>query len=125
MARAPRAAIIVTGDEVLRGRIADRNGGFLAAWCDAGGIEVTRLTIVGDDPAAIADAVRAELGAGAELVITTGGLGVTHDDLTMAAVAAATGLPLELDPAALAAIHAATATATHLDSVPAHIRSVS
>ncbi len=98
MARAPRAAIIVTGDEVLRGRIADRNGGYLAAWCDAGGIEVARLTIVGDDPAAIADAVRAELGAGTELVITTGGLGVTHDDLTMAAVAAATGLPLELDP---------------------------
>lgn len=122
MARAPRAAIIVTGDEILRGRIADRNGGLLAAWCDAGGVEVTRLMIVGDDPAAIADAVRAELGVGTELVITTGGLGVTHDDLTMAAVAAAAGLPLELDPRALEAVHAATATATHLDSVPAHIR---
>jgi nicotinamide-nucleotide amidase len=122
MARVPRAAIIVTGDEVLRGRITDRNGGYLAAWCDADGIAVTRLTVVGDDPAAIAGAVRADLAAGNELVITTGGLGVTHDDLTMAAVAAATALPLELDPAALELVRAATASATHLDRVPDQIR---
>lgn len=122
MARAPRAAIIVTGDEVLRGRIADRNGGYLAAWCDAAGIEVTGLTVVGDDPAAISGAVSAALASGTELVITTGGLGVTHDDLTMAAVAEATSRPLALDADALALVRAATASATYLDSVPAAIR---
>jgi len=124
MARAPRAAIIVTGDEVLHGRVADRNGGYLAAWCDAAGVEVTRLTVVGDHASAIADAVRTEIAAGTDLVITTGGLGVTHDDLTMAAVAAAAALPLVLDPAALELVRAATASVTHLDGVPGHVRDV-
>lgn len=122
MVSAPRAAIIVTGDELLRGRVADRNGGYLAGWCDARGIEAARLTLLGDDTAAIDAAVRAELAAGIDLVITTGGLGVTHDDLTMAAVASATGRPLTLDDAALALIRSATASATYLSSVPAHIR---
>ncbi len=122
MARAPRAAIVVTGDEVLRGRVADRNGAYLASWCDANGIEVSRLTVVGDQASAIADAVRDQLGAGTDLVITTGGLGVTHDDLTMAAVADATGLPLALDPAALQLVRLATASATYLATVPDRIR---
>ncbi len=122
MARAPRAAIVVTGDEVLRGRIADRNGGHLASWCDANGIDVARLTVVGDDASAISDAVAAQLAAGHDLVITTGGLGVTHDDLTMAAVAQATNAPLTLNAAALALVRQATASAAYLTSVPAQIR---
>jgi len=122
MACAPRAAIVVTGDEVLRGRVADRNGGYLASWCDANGITVSRLTVVGDEVAEIADAVRTQLAAGTDLVITTGGLGVTHDDLTMAAVARATGRPLALDAAALELVRQATASAAYLATVPAQIR---
>ena len=122
MARAPRAAIVVTGDEVLRGRVADRNGGYLASWCDTNGIGVARLTVVGDEATEIAEAVQAQLAAGIDLVITTGGLGVTHDDLTMAAVARATGLPLALDTAALALVRQATASATYLATVPGRIR---
>jgi nicotinamide-nucleotide amidase len=122
MARAPRAAIIVTGDEVLRGRVADRNGGYLAWWCDANGLRVSRLTVVGDDAAEITATVRTELATGTDLVITTGGLGVTHDDLTMAAVAQATGRPLVLDAAALELVRQATATRSYLGTVPAHIR---
>jgi nicotinamide-nucleotide amidase len=122
MSTAPRAAIVVTGDEVLRGRVADRNGSYLAAWCDAHGIAVERLTIVGDDRAPIASTLRNHIAAGVDLLITTGGLGVTHDDLTMSAVSDATGVPLVAHLDALALVRAATAAAPHHAAVPARIR---
>jgi nicotinamide-nucleotide amidase len=119
---APRAAIVVTGDEVLRGRVADRNGAYLAAWCDAHGIGVVHVSIVGDDRDPIASTVREHLGAGIDLVITTGGLGVTHDDLTMSAVSQATGAPLREHEQALALVRAASSGAPNRSSVPAQIR---
>ncbi len=118
----PRVAIVVTGDEIVRGRVSDRNGGMLARWCDAHGLVVAGLTIVGDDPRDITRAVHENLERGADLVITTGGLGVTHDDLTMQAVADATAGTLALDPAALELVRAAVASTAARDRVPAHIR---
>ena len=118
----PRVAIVVTGDEILRGRVSDRNGGSLARWCDAHGMVMAGMTIVGDDPRDITRAVHEGIEHGADLVITTGGLGVTHDDLTMQAVADATARGLALDPAALALVRAAVASTAARDRVPAHIR---
>jgi nicotinamide-nucleotide amidase len=71
---------------------------------EARGVAVDRVQILGDDLDAIADAVRRELDRGIDLVCTTGGLGPTHDDLTMEAVARATGRALALDPGALALV---------------------
>lgn len=65
-----------------------------------------RVEIVGDDRDALAAAVGAALARGVDLLCTTGGLGPTHDDLTMEAVALATGRPLALDRAALAMVEA-------------------
>ncbi|MEQ8833240.1 MAG: CinA family nicotinamide mononucleotide deamidase-related protein [Miltoncostaeaceae bacterium] len=98
------AAVLVTGDEVLRGRIRDRNGAHLAAWLDDHGVALDRITVMGDDRACIGAAVRAALDDGSALVCLTGGLGPTHDDLTMDAVADALGVPLRLDRTALALV---------------------
>ncbi len=122
MSTAPRAVVVVTGDEVLRGRVADQNGSYLSAWCDANGIAVVMVTIVGDEREVIARTVREHLAAGVDLVVTTGGLGVTHDDLTMAAVSEATGIALAEHDPALRLVRAASATAPHHRSIPAHIR---
>jgi nicotinamide-nucleotide amidase len=65
---------------------------------------VERVEILGDDLDALVAAIRAALGRGVDLLCTTGGLGPTHDDLTMQAVAAATGRPLALDAEALAMV---------------------
>jgi nicotinamide-nucleotide amidase len=104
--RAVRAAVVVTGDEVLLGRVQERNAAHLGAWLDAHGVALERTVVVGDDLPAIRDAVRGQLDAGVDLVVTSGGLGVTHDDVTMAAVAAAAGLPMRLDEAVLPLVRA-------------------
>lgn len=96
-----RAAILVTGNEVLRGVIQERNAGLLARSLDVRGASVERVLIVGDDQPALVAALRELLGLGVDLVCTSGGLGPTHDDLTMAAVAEVTGRPLCVDPSAL------------------------
>ena len=67
-------------------------------------MSVERIEVVGDDLPALVDAIRAALEGGVDLLCTSGGLGPTHDDLTMEAVAAATGRPLALHPAALAMV---------------------
>jgi nicotinamide-nucleotide amidase len=78
----------------------------LARSLDAAGVAVERVEIVGDDLAALTGALRDMLAEGLDLVCTTGGLGPTHDDLTMEAVAAATGRPVELNREALAMVEA-------------------
>lgn len=92
---------MITGDEVLRGSIPERNAAPLSASLDRLGFGLDGVSVVGDDAAVIRDAVAARLRAGADLVVVSGGLGPTHDDLTMAAVAQATGRELALDAAAL------------------------
>ncbi|HSI30800.1 MAG TPA: competence/damage-inducible protein A, partial [Miltoncostaeaceae bacterium] len=97
---------MVTGDEILRGRIQERNAGLIARSLESSGVRVERIEIVGDDLGALVAAVGAALRGGVDLLCTTGGLGPTHDDLTMEAVAEATSRPLALDPEALAMVEA-------------------
>jgi len=91
----PRAAIVVTGSELVRGDRTDRNGPFYAAEALRLGLEPARITIVGDAPAELEAALREGMRADACLV--SGGLGPTHDDRTVELVARAAGVPLALD----------------------------
>lgn len=95
----PRAAVVVTGSELLTGVIADRNGPFLAAELARLGLEMAHLLVVGDRPDDLASALRYTADAGVALVVTSGGLGPTADDLTAQVVADVAGVPLELDEA--------------------------
>lgn len=91
---------------MLRGRIQDGNGGALAASLDALGVRVTSIRIVGDDLDEIVAAVAGHRAAGTDLVCVTGGLGPTHDDLTMEAIARVTDRALAVDASALAMVRA-------------------
>ena len=74
----PRAVVVVTGSELVRGERTDRNGPFLAAEALTHGLEPARIVIVGDTPAELEATFREGLQADACLV--SGGLGPTHDD---------------------------------------------
>lgn len=101
--------MLVTGDEILRGRIQERNAGVLARSLESHGVAVERIEMVGDGVDVIASALLRLMGEGVDLVCVSGGLGPTHDDLTMDAVARATGRPLALDTAALEMVRARSA----------------
>ena len=105
-----RAALVVTGTEVLEGRVRDENGAMVAASLAAAGVQVQRITVVGDALDDIRSAVAEALAGGADLVVTTGGLGPTHDDRTMEAVALAAGVGMVIDQHALEMVRAAIAT---------------
>ena len=91
----PRAAIVATGSELVRGERHDRNGPFLAAEAIRLGLEPASIEIVGD---AVADLERAFRDAfAADLCLVSGGLGPTHDDRTVEVVARVAGRPLVLD----------------------------
>jgi len=96
-----RCEILSTGDEVLTGQIVDTNAAYLADQMGSLGFEVSRHTTVGDDRALLAAAFR-QLGASADVVLCTGGLGPTVDDLTTEVAAEVLGAELRLDEAALA-----------------------
>jgi nicotinamide-nucleotide amidase len=91
----PRAVVVVTGSELVRGERTDRNGPFLAAEALSHGLEPARITIVGDAPHELEAVLREGLAADACLV--SGGLGPTHDDRTVELVARAAGLELVVD----------------------------
>ena len=93
----PRAAIVVTGSELVRGDREDKNGPFLAAEALRLGLEPERITIVGDRP----DDLERALSEGftADLCLVSGGLGPTHDDRTVEMVARVAGRELEVDQA--------------------------
>jgi len=95
------AAILVTGSEILLGRIQDRNSGTLARSLDAHGLRLERVVTVDDREehlrAALADLLQSDY----DLIVTSGGLGPTHDDRTVAMVAEATDRELLLDSGAL------------------------
>jgi nicotinamide-nucleotide amidase len=93
----PRAVIVVTGSELVRGDRTDLNGPFLARESLRLGLEPARIAIVGDDPAELEVVLRAALADG-DAVITSGGLGPTHDDRTVELVAKALGVGLHVDP---------------------------
>jgi nicotinamide-nucleotide amidase len=91
----PRAAIVVTGSELVRGERQDRNGPFLAAEALRLGIEPARITVVGDGERDLEEAF--ESGFEADLCLVSGGLGPTHDDRTVELVARAAGRALVVD----------------------------
>jgi nicotinamide-nucleotide amidase len=95
----PRAAVVVTGSELLTGAISDRNGPWLARELGALGFEVAHVQLVGDRPDDLARALERAAEDGCELVVTSGGLGPTADDLTAEIVARFAGVELELDEA--------------------------
>jgi nicotinamide-nucleotide amidase len=99
----PAAAILLTGNELLRGVIADSNASHLARSLERLGIRVHRTLIVGDGIPEIAAGLRLAL-EDVDLVITSGGLGPTHDDRTVEAIAQVAGVPLVLDAGVLAQI---------------------
>ncbi|TPG33628.1 competence/damage-inducible protein A [Mycolicibacterium hodleri] len=94
-----RAGIVVTGTEVLTGRVQDRNGPWLADRLLELGVELAHITICGDRPADIEAQLRFLAGEGVDLIVTSGGLGPTADDMTVATVARFCGRDLVLDAA--------------------------
>jgi len=99
----PAVEILSQGDEVVSGQVTDTNAAWLAQALTPSGFRVRRHTVVGDCLDDIV-AVLKEVAVRADIVLCSGGLGPTSDDLTTAAVSQAFGLPLQLDPVALAMI---------------------
>ena len=94
-----RAGIVVTGTEVLTGRVQDRNGPWIADRLLELGVELAHITICGDRPHDIEAQLRFLANEGVDLIVTSGGLGPTADDMTVATVASFAGLDLILDDA--------------------------
>ena len=92
-----RAGIVVTGTEVLTGRVQDRNGPWIADRLLELGVELAHITICGDRPGDIAAALRFMADEGVDLIVTSGGLGPTADDMTVEVVAQFCGRELVLD----------------------------
>ncbi len=92
-----RAGIVVTGTEVLTGRIADRNGPWISEQLADRGVEVAHILVVGDRPEDLEAALRFMASEGMDLIVTSGGLGPTADDLTAEVVARFAGRELVLD----------------------------
>jgi competence/damage-inducible protein CinA-like protein len=94
-----RAGIVVTGTEVLTGRVPDRNGPWLAEQLRQLGVDVGHVVVVGDRPEDLHAALTFLAGTGVTLIITSGGLGPTADDLTAEVVGSFQGRPSAPDPA--------------------------
>jgi len=92
-----RAGIVVTGTEVLTGRVQDRNGPWVADRLLELGVELAHITICGDRPHDIEAQLRFMADEGVDLIVTSGGLGPTADDMTVATVARFCGRELVLD----------------------------
>jgi nicotinamide-nucleotide amidase len=95
--RPVRAGIVVTGTEVLTGRVSDRNGPWLAERLRELGVDLAYTAIVGDRPEDMESALRFMAAEGLRLIITSGGLGPTADDMTAAVVGAFQGREMVLD----------------------------
>lgn len=108
------AALLVIGNEILSGKTADTNTGVLARLLRTKGLELRRVVTIGDDPAAISGEVEA-LRESHDLVFTSGGVGGTHDDVTMEGVARAFGVPVTRHPEFLDALRQRGLGEGHLD----------
>jgi molybdenum cofactor synthesis domain-containing protein len=93
------AALVVIGDEILSGRTPDRNIAQVASWLQVQGIRLMEVRVVADEEDAIVQAVNALRNAH-DYLFTTGGIGPTHDDITVDAVARAFGVPVVVHPEA-------------------------
>ena len=103
------AALVVIGDEILSGRTQDKNVAQVARWLDIQGIRLAEVRVVGDREEAIVEAVNA-LRARSDYLFTTGGIGPTHDDITVDAIAAALGVGVVHHPRAMAMLEGYYAT---------------
>lgn len=103
------AALLVIGDEILSGRTQDKNVAQVAAWLNVQGVRLAEARVVADRQEAIVEAVNA-LRARNDYLFTTGGIGPTHDDITVDAIAAALGVAVVHHPDALAALERYYAT---------------
>jgi nicotinamide-nucleotide amidase len=92
----PTAVVLVTGSELVRGGRVDENGPYLSRELSTRGIEPSRVVVVGDRPEELGQVFREALEA--DLVVTSGGLGPTHDDRTVETLATAAGQTLVVDP---------------------------
>jgi molybdenum cofactor synthesis domain-containing protein len=99
------AALLVIGDEILSGRTQDRNVATVGAWLNLQGIRLAEVRVVSDDMARIAAAVNA-LHAENDYLFTTGGIGPTHDDITVDAIATALGTGVCVHPRARSMLEA-------------------
>ena len=97
------AALVVIGDEILSGRTQDRNVAQIALWLNLQGIRLSEVRVVADVEDAIVEAVNT-LRARNDYLFTTGGIGPTHDDITVDAVAKAIGVPVVVHPKARAVL---------------------
>jgi len=95
------AGLVVIGDEILSGRTHDKNIAQVASWLQVQGIRLAEVRVVPDVEARIVAAVN-DLRAAYDYLFTTGGIGPTHDDITVDAVAAALGVPVVIHPDARA-----------------------
>ncbi len=95
------AALLVIGDEILSGRTQDANIAYLAKWLGVQGIRLREVRVVADVMDDIGEAVNA-LRTRYDYLFTTGGIGPTHDDITVDAIAAALGVPVIVHPDARA-----------------------
>ncbi len=103
------AALVVIGDEILSGRTHDKNVAQIAVWLNAQGIRLAEVRVVADRTEAIVEAVNT-LRARNDYLFTTGGIGPTHDDITVDAIAAALGVDVVHHPRALAVLERYYAT---------------
>ncbi|OQW44401.1 MAG: molybdopterin-binding protein [Proteobacteria bacterium SG_bin6] len=97
------AALVVIGDEILSGRTQDKNVAQIATWLNVQGIRLAEVRVVSDRTEAIVEGVNA-LRARNDYLFTTGGIGPTHDDITVDAIAAALGVEVTHHPQALAVL---------------------
>jgi molybdenum cofactor synthesis domain-containing protein len=93
------AALVVIGDEILSGRTQDRNVAQVATWLNEQGIRLAEVRVVPDESERIGEAVNA-LRFAHDYLFTTGGIGPTHDDITVDAIAASFGVPVIVHPRA-------------------------
>ncbi|MFN4038852.1 MAG: competence/damage-inducible protein A [Erythrobacter sp.] len=103
------AGLVVIGDEILSGRTHDKNIAQVASWLQVQGIRLAEVRVVPDVESRIIAAVN-DLRAAYDYLFTTGGIGPTHDDITVDAVAAALGVPVIIHPDARALLERYYAT---------------
>ncbi len=117
------AALVVIGDEILSGRTQDKNVAQVAAWLNVQGIRLAEIRVVADKTPAIVEAVNI-LRARNDYLFTTGGIGPTHDDITVDAIAEALGVGVVHHPQAMAVLERYYATRGGLTEVRARMARV-